>query len=170
MKNFFKNKARDFIVFASIFAVWMAIDRVLKAVFNEYDLGSVIGGPYLGIFRLRLVHNTGGAWGILGDSTTALGIFSVLVCLILIWYLFFYSKDNSFLEALGISMVVAGGISNVIDRFVLGYVVDYIEFSFFEFPVFNFADIGVTVGFAVFIIGILVSFAKEKKKAASDNA
>ena len=54
-------------------------------------------------------------------------------------------------------MVVAGGIGNAVDRFANGFVTDFIEFSFIDFPVFNIADIGVTCGFALLIIGIIVS-------------
>ena len=63
-------------------------------------------------------------------------------------------------ETVGFALVVAGGIGNAIDRFLLGYVVDFIEFAFFEFPVFNVADIGVTCGFVILIIGLIVDFSK----------
>ena len=54
--------------------------------------------------------------------------------------------------------MVAGGIGNALDRFTLGYVVDFIETTFIDFPVFNVADIGVTCGFVLFVLGLLLSF------------
>lgn len=60
-------------------------------------------------------------------------------------------------------MIVAGGIGNVIDRFVQGYVTDFIEFSFFDFPVFNVADIGVTCGFVLLFVGLAISWHEESK-------
>ena len=52
---------------------------------------------------------------------------------------------------------MAGGIGNAIDRFAQGFVIDFIEFSFMDFPVFNVADIGVTCGFVILIIGFILS-------------
>ena len=57
--------------------------------------------------------------------------------------------------ALGGALVVAGGIGNAIDRFIQGYVVDFIELSFMDFPVFNIADIGVTCGVALIFIAVI---------------
>ena len=54
--------------------------------------------------------------------------------------------------------MVAGGIGNALDRFTLGYVVDFIEPVFIDFPVFNVADIGVTCGFVLFLAGMLLSW------------
>ena len=59
-------------------------------------------------------------------------------------------------ELIGLGLVIGGGIGNAIDRFVLGYVVDFIDLSFMDFPVFNIADIGVTCGLALFLIGWIV--------------
>lgn len=66
----------------------------------------------------------------------------------------------SALGALGLSLVVAGGIGNAIDRFTLGYVVDFIEPVFIDFPVFNVADIGVTCGVALFIASLIIEMLK----------
>ena len=62
---------------------------------------------------------------------------------------------------------MAGGIGNAIDRFAQSYVVDFIEFSFIDFPVFNVADIGVTCGFVLLFIGLILAFKNEKNKDAS---
>ena len=67
-------------------------------------------------------------------------------------------------------VVVAGGLGNAIDRFALGYVVDFIEPVFIDFPVFNVADIGVTCGFVLFFAGMLWSMRKDApaKEVASE--
>lgn len=138
-----------------IVVVWLALDQASKHYFNSFDLGEVIAGPFLGIFRFRLVHNTGAAWSMFSDSTFALGVFSLLICLLLLLYLFKLAPDSSLGESIGLSLVLAGGIGNAIDRFALGYVVDFIDPVFIEFPVFNIADIGVTCGFVVFFVSLL---------------
>ena len=63
-------------------------------------------------------------------------------------------------------LVVAGGIGNAIDRFSQGYVVDFIEPVFIDFPVFNVADIGVTCGFVLFLVGVIVSWRHEDRLSA----
>ena len=68
-------------------------------------------------------------------------------------------------ELIGISLVVAGGIGNAIDRFTLGFVVDFIEPTFIDFPIFNIADIGVTCGIILFIVSLLIHERTEAKRA-----
>ena len=63
-------------------------------------------------------------------------------------------------------LVVAGGIGNAIDRFTLGFVVDFIEPTFIDFPIFNIADIGVTCGIILFIVSLLIHERTEAKRAA----
>lgn len=152
-----RNKRVLFVVLA---AAWAALDAFTKAQFHDGVVGRVVFGPVLGLFDFRLIHNTGGAWGIFSNSTFALGVFSLAVCLIASIYFFIASKHMNLFKTVGFALVVAGGIGNAIDRFVLGYVVDFIEFAFFEFPVFNVADIGVTCGFVILIIGLIVDFSK----------
>ena len=55
----------------------------------------------------------------------------------------------------------SGGLGNAIDRFSQLYVVDFIDFTFIDFPVFNVADIGVTCGFVLLVIGYLLATRKE---------
>ena len=59
--------------------------------------------------------------------------------------------------------MVAGGLGNALDRFTLGYVVDFIEPVFIDFPVFNVADIGVTCGFAIFLAGMALAWRREDR-------
>ena len=58
-------------------------------------------------------------------------------------------------QLFSVAIVAAGGIGNAIDRFVTGYVVDFICFDFVNFPVFNIADIGVTCGILLLLTNLL---------------
>ncbi len=160
-----KGANRRRIAFAVVALIWIAIDQLAKMQFRDAVLGRVVFGPVFGLFDFRLVHNTGGAWGIFADSTLALGVFSLLVCVAAAFYFVVAAESLNWCETMGFSLIVAGGIGNAIDRFVLGYVVDFIEFSFFDFPVFNIADIGVTCGFVILIIGLLLDCAQGRKSA-----
>ena len=144
------------VVFALIAGIWVVLDQATKAVFVGQQPGDVLAGPFLGLIDVRLVHNTGGAWGILADNTMMLGVFSVVVCLALAAFFFLSARQINWLQTVTFSLIVAGGIGNAIDRFAQGFVTDFIEFSFIDFPVFNVADIGVTCGFALVIISMIV--------------
>lgn len=150
----FAVRRRNMLSFVLVVVVWFMIDLITKGVFNAYEPGQVIAGPFLGIFQFTLVHNTGAAWGVFGDMTLVLGIFSILVCAAVVAYLFFYAPESSFPLVLGGALVVAGGLGNALDRLTLGYVIDFIEPVFINFPVFNVADIGVTCGVVIFIVGL----------------
>ena len=156
-------------VFALIVVVWVCLDRFSKVVFEAGELGELVGGPYAGLFQFRLVHNTGGAWGIFSDQTWALGVFSLIVCVALTVYFVATLKQASMVQTVGLALVVAGGIGNAIDRFAQGFVVDVIEFSFMDFPVFNVADMGVTCGLALVIIGMVMSWRAESAQEAAQS-
>ena len=158
--------ARRFAVFIPIVVVWLVLDQASKLFFNgSYHAGQVISDPILGIFRFHLVYNTGGAWSIFSGATWALGAFSLVVCIALTTYLALTPQHPNAGELIGISLVVAGGIGNAIDRFTLGFVVDFIEPTFIDFPIFNVADIGVTCGIILFIVSLLVHERTEAKRA-----
>ena len=144
-------------VFLCVVAVWVLLDQLTKSRFSGMEPDAILAGPFAGIFDIRLVHNTGGAWGIFSDSTLGLGAFSLVVCAVISAFFFATIRQETGLQTVSLALIVAGGIGNAIDRFTQGYVTDFIEFSFIDFPVFNIADIGVTCGFALLIIGIIVS-------------
>lgn len=135
---------------------WIALDQAVKFRLNAHAAGSILSDSVAGLFRLHLVHNTGGAWSMFSGATAALGVFSVLMCAALAAFAVHERARISWPELIGLGLVIGGGIGNAIDRFVLGYVVDFIDLSFMDFPVFNIADIGVTCGLALFLIGWIV--------------
>ena len=158
---------RNAIVFVCIVAAWVVLDFATKRYFDsgQFELYENIAGPYFGLFRVTLVHNTGAAWGFFADSTFILGVFSIVLCVLLIVFLFVLERRSTLLTCVGISLVVGGGLGNAIDRFTSAYVVDFIDLAFISFPVFNVADIGVTCGIVLFFIGYWKS---NKAKMAQD--
>lgn len=151
------------VALAVLVVLWVALDQFAKSLVAGQELGKMLAGPFLGLVDFRLVHNTGGAWGIFEGSTMALGVFSLVVCALLIGYYVWQRNEANLVQTIGIGLIVAGGIGNAIDRFAQGYVVDFIEFSFFDFPVFNVADIGVTCGFVLLFCGLAFSWRSDAK-------
>lgn len=141
-------------LFACVAVLWLIFDISTKSYFNsgDFTVGQLVSGPFFGLFEFLLVHNAGAAWGIFGNSTFALGVFSGVMCVAILALFLYMSKNISLPETVGIALVFAGGIGNALDRFALGYVVDFIRVTFIDFPVFNIADIGVTCGIVLFLL------------------
>lgn len=157
-------------VFVAVTLAWIALDSATKAQAAQYRVGELIAGPLAGLLNIRLVHNTGAAWGIFSGSTFALGLFSLVICAVLVAYFLFALKRVSLLETVGLALIVGGGAGNAIDRFAQGYVVDFLEVTFIEFPVFNVADIGVTCGLVLLALGMLRAFRASGAKADGEAA
>lgn len=98
------------------------------------------------VLNLQYQTNTGAAWSIMSGKGDFLKIFTIII-LAVILYLYFKIPEGRRYNALKLLAVfiVAGAVGNLIDRFYLGYVVDFIYFEIINFPLFNFADSCLTV-------------------------
>ncbi|NLB36455.1 MAG: signal peptidase II [Clostridiales bacterium] len=122
------------------------------------------------IFQLRYVENTGAAFSLFSGKTYLLASFTAVIIAVGIYCLVTKRIKSKYLLFCA-TLIIAGGIGNLIDRVFRGYVIDYLEFLFVDFAVFNFADCLVTVG-AVLIIGYLIwdiiRDAKRKKESGRE--
>ena len=73
-----------------------------------------------------------------------------------------FDKFSNFVEVFALSLIVSGAIGNVIDRIFHGYVTDFFSFAFINFPVFNVADIAITIGAVLFVAAVLLSPSHKK--------
>ena len=147
-------------------ALLIAADQLSKywAVHVLQPVGTLPAVP--GIFNFTFLENgnSGGAWGIFSGKQGFLVLFSVIL-MIVILYLIIAKKVTNRMAVLSLILILAGGIGNLIDRLMQGFVVDFIQFDFWQsFPIFNVADICVTVGIILFCIYILFIEGKDKKK------
>ena len=115
-----------------------------------------------GIIDIAYVKNTGAAFSILDKHTWLLAILSIIVSALIVIYMI-KTKPVDKLTVISAGLILGGALGNGIDRIVRQYVVDFIEFSFINFPVFNVADIAITVGACLIILSIIIS-EKELKK------
>lgn len=143
---------RNAAIFGGVAVAWFALDYLTKAWASSAEVGAFIAEGVPGVFEFRLVHNTGAAWGVFGGSSFALGIFAVVFCVLLLAVVALRARKAPVPEMVGYALVFAGGLGNALDRFVNGYVIDFICATFIDFPVFNVADIGVTCGFVLIIV------------------
>lgn len=118
-----------------------------------------------GALRFTYVENRGAAFGMLADNRWVFLVLSTLTIVCLLGFMI-YSKPQSRLERAGLALVLAGGIGNMIDRVLLGYVIDFIDFC--AFPklwnwVFNVADSCICIGVGLLIIYIIKLSVSEYK-------
>ncbi len=108
----------------------------------------------LGLFDIVYRKNTGAAFSILSQHLYLLAIISILFCIGVVFYVV-KMKPTHPLQCTSIALIFAGAVGNGIDRIFRGYVVDFIETTFINFPVFNIADISITIGAALFMIYVI---------------
>ncbi|WP_373786829.1 signal peptidase II [Jeotgalibaca porci] len=114
-----------------------------------------------GFFSLFYIQNEGAAWGIFQGKM----VFFYLVTLIVVGYLvymFQQEKNKTKLVGISFALILSGAIGNFIDRLLNGYVVDMFRLDFINFPIFNVADVCLTVGVVLMLIHVLF-FEKEEK-------
>lgn len=146
------------------------LDQLIKYAVTLYLQPILIYDLVPGFFRLRYVQNTGAIFGSFSGSTLILTIFSALL-VAATFYLLVTKRITSKYVFACLLMMASGGVGNLIDRIRLGYVVDYLEPTFLDFAVFNFADCLITVG-AVMLITYLIcdTFRVSKNKKAEEPA
>ncbi len=155
-------------------AVLVGIDQLTKWFVASYikpqesvNLISIGGKEWL---NLTYQENTGAAFSILQDKQLFLIILTSIIILgVIILILTKRIKKTAYIWSF--SLIVAGGIGNLIDRIVHNYVIDFIDFRIIKFAVFNFADICAVVGTALLMVFYIieeVKKSKEKKRTESE--
>ena len=129
------------------------IDQISKYwILSFLELGESFN--LLPFLDLTLIFNSGIAFGLL-DNLGNLGswLLYLLVTSIIIYFTYLTLKAESQTESLIMLLILSGGLGNVIDRTIYGYVVDFIHFNFngYSFYVFNFADSLITIGAILYI-------------------
>lgn len=144
---------------ATIFIVVFIIDQVVKYGFA--NLGWDVDGPYM---SLKLAYNYGVAFSMFSFLEHYLKYIQLSIVLIAMIYLFL-NKDVFKEYYLPIALLFAGGLSNILDRFTYGGVVDYFYWHYgFEFAIFNFADVMIDLGVVIIIYKQIKQSREEKKK------
>ncbi len=145
------------LILSGVFAVLVTADQLLKLwAVAALSAGNI---PLIdGVLELTLVYNKGAAWGILQGGGWLFAVVTLFVCAVGIYAMLRVDWFKGFLPRLFITLIIAGGIGNLIDRlFRPEGVVDYIYVRAINFPVFNLADCCVTCGMIALLITLLFS-------------
>lgn len=135
-------------IIASILVILDQVSKywVLANLKDKTDL-SFFGG----LLRFTYLENRGAAFGMLQGRQTFFLIFTFAVLAFLLLF-YWRHRHMGLIFNLAIGLIIGGAIGNLIDRIRLGFVVDFINVdlvSFYQFPIFNIADIGVSLGVAL---------------------
>ena len=143
----------------TIFLVVFIIDQIVKYGFA--NLGWDVDGPYM---SLKLAYNYGVAFSMFAFLAEYLKFIQLFIVLAATFYL--YKNKEVFKEYyLPIALLYAGGLSNILDRFTYGGVVDYFYWHYgFKFAIFNIADVIINLAVALIIYKQIMQMREEKKK------
>lgn len=161
-----------FAVSLIIAALSVAADQIIKYIVNS----SIERGAHIdfipNVLSLTHIRNAGAAWSMMEGKTWFLVLMPIAVMIAALVYMYRH-RGSSKLMLVSLALVLGGGVGNLIDRIRMHEVIDYLKCELFSFPVFNFADICVVVGAAMFCVYMLFfdeSAKKDKSKNKSDKA
>ncbi|WP_024546487.1 signal peptidase II [Picosynechococcus sp. NKBG15041c] len=117
------------------------------------------------VFHFTYVRNTGAAFSIFTDGVYWLRWLSLAVSIGLM-ALAWFGDRQTVSEQWGYGFILAGAMGNGIDRFLFGYVVDFLDFRLINFPVFNIADVCINLGIACLFLNIFLSY----RSASTDSS
>ena len=142
-----------------IFIIIFAVDQIVKYGFA--NLGWDVDGPYM---SLKLAYNYGVAFSMF--SFLAEYLKYIQLSIVVIGTIYLYRNKRVFLEYYAsIILLYAGGLSNILDRFTYGAVVDYFYWHYgFEFAIFNLADVIINLAVALIIYKQIQQARKEKRE------
>lgn len=144
-------------IYFIIAAFIVMLDQIVKYCIT-LNMGPGITAPLIpGIIRLAYHENTGAAFSFLSDMRWVLVGVSGVVIILLVAGMIRYRDIISPTGKLALAAVLGGAVSHLLDRAILGYVVDFFEFEFVRFAIFDVADCFITVGGIVFCIWYLSS-------------
>ena len=156
-----KNKKILLIIFIIIISI--CIDQIVKQIVIKNVFNSSIQ-IIKGVLNFTYVENTGGAYGIGSNNILIFIIINIIILGILMKFAISKREEIDTISLIAISLIIAGGMGNLIDRVARGYVVDFVDINpVLKYPVFNIADIFVVTGCIVIAIELIYRTIKSRK-------
>ena len=143
-----------------IFLLLVLFDILSKyIVFNYIDLYQFIKITYF--FDITHIHNFGVSFGLFAGTIPAL-VLVIIGLFVTAFVLYLYINSSELLERWGLFIIICGAIGNIVDRFINGYVIDFLYFHFNQYywPAFNFADIYISIGIIMIIVNMVKKIIK----------
>ena len=143
-----------------IFLLLVLFDILSKyIVFNYIDLYQFIKITYF--FDITHIHNFGVSFGLFAGTIPAL-VLVIIGLFVTAFVLYLYINSSEFLERWGLFIIICGAIGNIVDRFINGYVIDflYLHINQYYWPGVNFADIYISIGIIMIIVNMVKKIIK----------
>ena len=185
MTLFIKKKPKDYILYSAIIIVGIILDQLTKFLVTKYMTMYQSIPLIKGFLHLTYTTNDGAAFGMMDGQRWVFIVVSTLAIIAFLAYLYLGHAENLLYE-ISLSMVISGGIGNMIDRLGFGFyvnpktglgeVVDFIDFCGIWDAIFNGADSFVCVGAGLLVLALVIDLKKEyalekaKKAAAVSDA
>ena len=139
------------------------IDQAAKFLLTQKELTLIPN-----VLNISYLQNEGVVFGLFnGDLLVIMAVTAVILGFI-VKLIIHYFNEKKFVYATSLILILSGGFSNLLDRILRGYVIDYINITLFKFPIFNIADILITLGviilFILVIRDLIVPERKRKEK------
>lgn len=109
-----------------------------------------------GLFDFYYIRNEGAGWGILQGRMWFFYIVTFVIIVYLIYLIYKHRQGSLFLKCT-YGLLLGGAIGNFIDRIINGYVIDMFRLTFMNFPIFNVADMALSIGVVLLIIQVLMT-------------
>lgn len=140
----------------------IVLDQWTKAFMTRLLKGRPAVPIVKDVLELDYVENRGAAFGLLQGQRIYFIVIAVVVFILFAWLLWKLPPEKKYRKLhIALSLILAGAVGNTIDRGCNGYVVDFIYFKLIDFPVFNVADIYITVT-TLWLAILLLFFYKEE--------
>ncbi|MDR0461836.1 MAG: signal peptidase II [Christensenellaceae bacterium] len=146
---------KNIIVFFAIVTAMLFVDLLTKYLTDGHDMS---------------VHNDGIAFGLFGNMRVLFVILNLLLsgCAVVAWWLYIVKKTGIVNDIMnvGFALFICGAIGNLYDRIFFGYVRDFIKMPLFS-PIFNVADICLTIGTGILVICYCIASFKKTEKTGN---
>lgn len=151
-------------IYIFLFLIMLVIDQYTKYIIDTNFLLGESSVIIEGFFNLTYVQNRGMAFGLFQGKIDVVSIIALFAVLIILGYFIKNFKKMSVLEKMAYTMIFAGAIGNLIDRFLRGFVIDMLDFRGIWTFIFNFADVWINIGVILIIIEYIFFGRKKEKK------
>lgn len=140
----------------------VGLDQLTKWLAVIYLKGEASFPLWQDVLHFTYAENTGMAFSLFSGENErwVFMLFSTVAIVAILAYLIFWCPESRWMQV-SLAMIAGGGIGNMIDRVLLGYVVDFIDFTLIDFAIFNVADSFVCVGAGILIVCLLLDIKKE---------
>lgn len=159
-------------IYLILIAGLTCLDQLTKALIASNPSACANLEVIPGFFYITYVKNAGAAWSMLSGQRVLLSLISAAAVIGMLYVLQGTVKKKQKLNSLALSLMIAGALGNLIDRLAFGSVRDFLNFFIFgyDFPVFNVADICLTIGVCLLILATILEPDSAGKAEGSSHA